>query len=138
MLRTSMVKKQKKKPPDAFCICCFFVPLYTDCITAKPLYFFISLNFQYMPYYSFMFDDEVIETSIDKTAEPNGSTTYKLVLAEKEVSKQLGSHLEINDQNGLLSYKHATTQTQTAYAAAFLERFHEFLGWADEKGWFEN
>lgn len=91
-----------------------------------------------MPYYSFMFDDEVIETTIDKTTAPNGSTTYKLVLAEKEVSKQLGSHLEINEQNGLLSYIHTTVQTQTAYAASFLERFNEFLGWADAKGWLKD
>lgn len=88
-----------------------------------------------MSYYSFIFDGEIIETSIDKKTEPDGSEIYKLVLAEKEVSKKLGSDLEIKLKDGTASYVQPNMQTQTEYASSFLKRFKDFLGWARNAGW---
>lgn len=90
-----------------------------------------------MSYYSFVFDNETIETTIDKIQSPDGSITYKLVLAEKEVSKKIGSHLEIKEQNGLFFYNQPIAQTAAKYADDFLKRFQEFLGWISGKGWLD-
>ena len=90
-----------------------------------------------MRYYSFVFDDEIIETTIDKTEVIDGSSIYKLVLTEQEVSKQLGNAFEIKQQNGILSYAYPNAQTQTKYASEFLLRFSYFLDLAGKNGWFK-
>lgn len=86
-----------------------------------------------MSYYSFYFDNELIETTIEKVVERNQPFTYKLELAEKAVTKKLGNPIMIKEHGGLLAYKFHQKESNTEYGEQFLDRFHTVLNWARKK-----
>lgn len=86
-----------------------------------------------MSYYSFYFDNELIETTIEKVVGTNEPAMYKLELAEKAVTKKLGNPIIITEHNGLLAYKFQQKESNTEYGEQFLDRFHTVLNWVRKK-----
>lgn len=90
-----------------------------------------------MSFYSFYFDKELIETTIEKIVDPTEPATYKLVMAEKDVTKKLGNPIIITEKDGVLSFKIHQKETNTEYGEQFLDRFRVVLNWCRDKKFFD-